>query len=153
MTPRTPGPHSAAHAPRGPSPLPGDSPSPPSSAHQAAGSSASSYPGGRRGALLSAPLSRRKASPRRRCALAPGRPCRCPPQAARSRLPRAGGPSTVAAATAGSDALTDSLINNNKDTESEQADNPVDETRESVDSSWLFSRYVGRLTGVKRQET
>lgn len=45
-----------------------------------------------------------------------------------------------------------SLINNNKDTESEQAGNFVDETWERADSSWLFSRYVGQLTGIKLQE-
>lgn len=46
-----------------------------------------------------------------------------------------------------------SLINNNKDTESEQAGNFVDETWERADSSWLFSRYIGQLTGIKLQET
>lgn len=46
-----------------------------------------------------------------------------------------------------------SLINNNKDTESEQAGNFVDETWGRADSSWLFNRYIGQLTGIKLQET
>lgn len=46
-----------------------------------------------------------------------------------------------------------SLINNNKDTESEQAGNFVDETWERAGSSWLFSSSVGQLTGAKLHET
>ncbi|XP_053812494.1 translation initiation factor IF-2-like isoform X1 [Vidua chalybeata] len=156
VTPSGPSGDPRACAPR-PSPLPGDSPSPPSSAPPA-GSSASSYPGGRRGPLLAAPLSSQPSSAGR-CPRRVPRPPRCrtrrrPCPHSRSELPAAsGGSPTAAAATGGSDALTDSLINNNKDTESEQAGNFVDETRGRADSSWLFSRSIGQLTGIKLQET
>lgn len=88
-----------AHAPRSPSPLPGDSDSPsPPAAAPAAGSSASSYPGGRRGPLLAASLSLRTSSlgaAACRRAAAPGAVRPCVPRAApvaRARLRQRGVP-------------------------------------------------------------